>query len=115
MSAPVQFGPGASGAALSGTISGHEYMDYVLGARAGQHMSGTIRAEATNGDGSVYFNILPPGSDDVAIFVGAADEDGNAAEVALPETGEYVLRVYLMGNDRDAGRTVGYVLEVSIR
>jgi hypothetical protein len=35
--------------------------------------------------------------------------------VELPENGDYRLRVYLMGNDRDADKTVGYHVSISIR
>lgn len=37
------------------------------------------------------------------------------ASVELPTSGDYRIRVYLMGNDRDAGMTVAYDLDVSIR
>lgn len=36
-------------------------------------------------------------------------------EVRLPETGSYAIRVYLMGNDKDTGRTVRYAVTVAIR
>ncbi len=115
MSAPVHFEHGKSGAVISGTVTGHDYMDYVLGAAAGQHMSASLKVEGTNGHGIAYFNILPPGSDGTALFVGSMSDDGRAVDVVLPESGDYVIRVYLMGNDRDAGKTVGYALSVSIR
>ncbi len=55
----------------------------------------------------------PPGSDGVAIYNGSID--GNATTVDLPADGDYTIRVYLMGNDRDAGKTVGYTLDLSIQ
>lgn len=109
----VRFEPGASSATLNGTVIGHGYVDYSLGASAGQTMTASIEVAGTNGHGSVYFNILPPGSDDVAIFVGSMAPD-RTGTVDLPESGDYTIRVYLMGNDRDTGRTVGYRLEVGI-
>lgn len=33
----------------------------------------------------------------------------------LTESGAYVIRLYLMGNDRDSDKTVGYNLDVSIK
>lgn len=113
-SARVQFPAGSDNAALSGTIVGREYMDYLLGARAGQTMAVALSIEGTNGDGSAYFNILPPGSDGVAIF-NSSSAPNNYGEVRLPETGDYTIRVYLMGNDRDTGKTVGYTVSVTIR
>jgi len=35
--------------------------------------------------------------------------------VVLPASGDYRLRVYLMVNDRDADKTVGYHVKISIR
>ncbi len=36
-------------------------------------------------------------------------------EVRLPEDGAYTIRVYLMGYDEDAGKTVSYALRSTIR
>ncbi|MEW9807850.1 hypothetical protein [Mesorhizobium marinum] len=113
-SATVHFPAGSDGTTVSGSITGHAYFDYVLGANAGQTMSASLQITETNGDGSVYFNVLPPGSNDVAIFVGSMAVD-LTAKVKLPEAGDYKLRVYLMGNDRDAGRSVAYTVDISIR
>ncbi len=112
MSAAIKFEPGASSATLNGAITGQEYMDYVLGARGGQTMTVDLAVTDTNGDGTVYFNILPPGSDGEAIYNGSMD--GNAASVALPRDGDYTIRVYLMGNDEDAGKTAGFTVRVGI-
>lgn len=109
----VQFQPGATGTTLNGTIVGNEYRDYVLGARAGQTMVVSLDVTATNGNGSAFFNILPAGQDYPALYNGSTDDD-RRAEVALPESGDWAIRVYLMGNDRDADRTVGYSIDVSI-
>ncbi|MEM7074574.1 MAG: hypothetical protein AAGA28_13145 [Pseudomonadota bacterium] len=111
-SIPVKFETGADSATLNGTIVGDEYIDYVLGASAGQKMNVGLTVDATNGSGVVYFNILPPGSDGVAIYNGSID--GNDAFIELPENGDYTIRIYQMGNDRDAGKTSGFVLGVGI-
>lgn len=104
----VQFPKGQYGTHLSGTVTGHEYHDYRLGAGEGQEMF----VELTGGS-SAYFNILPPGSDNVAIY--NSSMNGNATTVTLPEKGTYVIRVYLMGNAEDSGQTVGYELDLSIQ
>ena len=111
--AKVEFKPGTSGLTLEGAVRGNEYFDYSLGANAGQTMNVDLRVDGTNGNGTIYFNILPPGSRGEAIYVGS--RDGTSATVRLPQSGEYVIRLYLMGNDRDTGKTVGYDLGVSIR
>lgn len=112
-SSPVHFAQGKDHAVLNGSIAGHGYHDYVLRARAGQTMAVKLTVTGTNGYGTIYFNILPPGSDDVAIFNGSMSADGSG-QVRLPEDGDYRIRVYLMGNDKDTGKTVGYSVKVSI-
>lgn len=112
-SADVQFKAGNYGTMLSGTITGNEYFDYKLRAKAGQEMYVSLSVTGTNGDGSAYFNILPPGSEGVAIYNSSTGDQ--AATVKLPKSGEYSIRVYLMGNDNDAGKTVGYNVDVSIQ
>lgn len=112
-SIPVKFSPGTSGATLSATITGDAYVDYVLGANTGQTMTVKLSVDGTNSNGIVYFNILPPGSDGVAIYNSSIN--GNDTSVALPESGDYTIRVYQMGNDRDAGKTSGFLVDVSIQ
>lgn len=112
--ADVHFEHGKDHAVLNGTVSGHHYFDYLLRARAGQTMAVKLKVTGTNGDGNAFVNILPPGSDGVAIYNGSASPDGSGS-VKLPEDGEYRIRVYLMGNDEDANKTVGYSLTVRIR
>ncbi|WP_254445779.1 hypothetical protein [Ruegeria arenilitoris] len=111
--ADVKFQHGNFGTMVNGTITGDEYFDYMLGAKAGQEMFADLKVSDTNGNGVIYFNILPPGSDGAAIYNGSID--GNTARIDLPEDGDYTIRVYLMGNDRDTGKTVGYNLDLSIQ
>ncbi|OWU83306.1 hypothetical protein ATO6_19425 [Oceanicola sp. 22II-s10i] len=113
MSAEVTFPKGNFGTMISGTIRGDEYFDYRLGARAGQQLFAELKVDGTNGHGTIYFNVLPPGSDNVAVYNGSID--GPSALITLRETGTYTIRVYLMGNDRDTGKTVGYLIDVSIQ
>jgi hypothetical protein len=63
----VQFPKGRSGTTIQGSIRGAETVDYTLRAAAGQAMK--VRLEP----GTVYFNVLPPGSNDVALFVGSRE------------------------------------------
>jgi hypothetical protein len=46
--------------------------------------------------GDAFFNILPPGSSDVAIYNSSIDGNG-ATAIRLPASGDYTIRVYLMG------------------
>jgi hypothetical protein len=79
-------------------ITGDEYIDYLLGARAGQEMAVSLIPGESNGDANIYFNILPPGSTGEAIYIGSID-GLDVTGVALPETGDYTIRVYQLGND----------------
>ena len=60
----VHFKKGANSAVVEGSINGYETMDYVLGARAGQHMNVSLATK----HGATYFNILAPGENEVAMF-----------------------------------------------
>ena len=113
MSEEIRFAPGNFGTMVEGSITGDAYFDHVLGARAGQEMFLDLQVAETDGNGTIYFNLLPPGSDDVAIYIGSIN--GNTTTVDLPEDGDYTIRVYLMGNDRDAGATVDYRIDLSIQ
>lgn len=109
----IHFDSGSDMGSATGSVTGRDYHDYVLGAREGQNMSVAISVDDSSGDGTVYFNILPPGSDDVAIFNSSNSAD-NFGEVKLPKSGNYTIRVYQMGNDKDAGATTRYTLSVTI-
>ena len=102
----VKFAPGKTSAQLHDSIRGHAYRDYRLEARAGQSL------EVRISDTGPYFNILPPGSKDVAIYIGSMN--GNTARLQLPADGLYTVRVYLMGGARDGGKTRSFTLDVAI-
>ena len=113
MSADVQFQRGNFGTVLSGTITGDEYFDYRLEAGQGQRMSVELTVTDSNGSGTAYFNILPPGSSGEAIYNSSIS--GNATSVTLPQRGDYTIRVYHMGSDESEGRTTGYKVDLSIQ
>jgi hypothetical protein len=109
----VTFAAGNFGTMVSGTISGDEYIDFILRASAGQKMFVDLSVTDSNGSGAAFFNILPPGSSGEAIYNGSID--GNTATVTLPTSGEYTIRVYLMGDDADSGKTTGFNVDLSIQ
>lgn len=109
----VKFKPGDFGAMVSGSIIGDQYIDYRLGAKAGQKMFIELVVEASNGNGTVYFNVLPPGSSGEAIYNSSID--GNTTTVTLPKSGTYSIRVYHMGDDEDSGKTSGFRIDLSIQ
>jgi len=104
----VHFKRGASSATLSGTIKGYDGKDYRVGAKAGQAIS--VLFEPKNK--SCYFNVLPPGSDDAAIFIGSSS--GNEFTANLRQTGDYVIRVYLMRNAARRNERCDYRFTVEI-
>jgi hypothetical protein len=104
----VQFEAGNDNAAVKGKITGNGYHDYLLGAREGQTMAVSLITK-----GTCYFNILPPGSNGTAIYNGSIDGP-DATNITLPKDGDYTIRVYLMGNDKDSGQTVDYQLSMTI-
>ena len=109
----VKFKPGDFGAMVSGTIIGDQYIDYRLGAKAGQKMFIDLVVDASNGSGTVYYNVLPPGSSGEAVYNSSID--GNTTTVTLPKSGTYSIRVYHMGNDEDSGKTSSFRIDLSIQ
>lgn len=107
-SIPVRFAKGASSATLTGTLKGDRIVDYRLRARAGQTLS--VRLET--GHTANYFNVLPPGSRDEAIFIGSTQ--GTEWTGQLPSDGEYTVRVYLMRSAARRNETARYALTVGI-
>ncbi|GLK42815.1 hypothetical protein [Novosphingobium sp. NRRL B-2648] len=104
----VQFARGASSTLLRGTIKGYQTIDYLLSARAGQ----TMTASLSSSNRSAYFNVLPPGSRDVAIFTGSTS--GNRFVGRLPSNGDYRLRVYLMRGAARRGERADFGLSVAV-
>jgi hypothetical protein len=107
-SRPIQFAKGVSSATIKASLKGDQTIDYKLRARAGQTMS--VKLKTSNG--SNYFNVLPPGSQDVAIFVGSSG--GNEWSAPLEADGEYTVRVYLMRSAARRNETASYTLTVGI-
>ncbi len=106
-SRPLQFAKGASSASVKSSIAGRQTIDYKLRAKAGQTM--TVRLKS--GNPGLAFNVLPPGSKDVAIegAIGLQDWSGT-----LPADGEYTVRTYLDRAGARRGEKAGYTLTVAI-
>jgi len=104
----VSFKKGASSAVVESTIKGYEIADYLLGARAGQHMKVSLATK----HGATYFNILAPGENEVAMFNGSISE--NQFEGMLPASGDYRIRVYMMRSAARRNEAANYRLEMII-
>jgi hypothetical protein len=107
----VQFERGTSGTTIKGTIKGRDTMHYLIGAQAGQVMDVRLSTKNT----STYFNIFAPGKtpgEDEAMFIG--DTGGDYFNGPLPETGDYLIQVYLYRNAARRGDTSQFDLKIEI-
>ena len=104
----VHFAKGAMSTVIKGQVKGYHYVDYQVRAGAGQ----TLSVEMKTGNGANYFNILPPGSGDVAMFVGSMS--GNRFSGVLPTDGDYAIRVYLMRNAARRNESARYTLTLDV-
>ncbi|MBL8421024.1 MAG: hypothetical protein JNK92_10340 [Dechloromonas sp.] len=104
----VHFAKGATATVIKGQIKGYQYVDYRLRAGAGQ----TLSVEMKTGNAANYFNILPPGSGDVAMFVGSMS--GNRFSGVLPTDGDYAIRVYLMRNAARRNESARFALTLDV-
>lgn len=111
--ARVEFEKGNDNAAINGTIVGDEYIDYLLGAKKGQTMAVSLIPGESNGNATIYFNVMPPGSTGEAIYNGSID-GLDATGIVLPKDGDYTIRVYQMGDDADSGKTTAFMISVGI-
>ena len=104
----VHFAKGATSTVIKGQVKGYQYVDYRLRAGAGQ----TLSVGMKTGNGANYFNILPPGSGDVAMFVGSMA--GNRFSGVLPTDGDYSIRVYLMRSAARRNESARYTLTIDV-
>ena len=104
----VKFRKGANSAVVEASINGYETVDYVLGAKAGQYMNVSLGTK----HGATYFNILPPGENEIAMFNGSVSE--NQYEGTLPASGDYKIRVYMMRSAARRNEVDNYRLEMII-
>jgi Bacterial SH3 domain len=97
----------AGGTVIAGEIRGDESADYVVAAEAGQ----TISVDLLSPNASADFNVLPAGAQE-AIFIGSTS--GAVADLSVPETGDYVVQVYLMRNAARRDEMASYTLGIGI-
>jgi len=103
----VSFAKGESSVTIKGQIKGDADVDYLVRAAAGQTLSVTLKAS----NRSNYFNVLPPGSADVAMHVA---QDGRPYTGMLPTDGDYKVRVYLMRSAARRNEVSNYELTISV-
>lgn len=104
----IDRGSRSSATTIEDSITGYEIVDYLLGAEAGQ----TMIVNMTSDSGANYFNIMAPGENEVAFFIGSIE--GNSYIGRLPQSGDYRIRVYQMRSAARRGQTARYALDVQI-
>jgi len=103
----VQFKKGSTSAVIKGQVKGYSDVDYLVRAGAGQ----TITVSLKVSNRSNYFNVLPPGSKDVAMYVGQTGEEFKGI---LPTDGDYKIRVYLVRAAARRNESSRYTLTVTV-
>jgi hypothetical protein len=102
----VKFAKNSSSASVKGAVRGYDYIDYIVGSRAGQKISLKLSAAKTF---PVFTVSLPNGEN----LEDAIERDQFSAE--LPETGDYVVRVFMMrAAARRKNSIAAYTLKISI-
>jgi hypothetical protein len=103
----VKFAKGTTSAVIKGQVKGSGDVDYLVRAGAGQ----TITVSLKVSNRMNYFNVLPPGSKDVAMYAGQTGEDFKGV---LPADGDYTIRVYLIRAAARRNESSRYTLTVSV-
>ncbi len=106
----VKFDSGATSKTVEGSITGYDGVDYLLNVRKGQLMNISMATQ----HGATYFNIMEPGEEYEAIFVGQNSAAGNQFEGVAEESGDYTIRVYMMRSAARRGETADYRLEMIV-
>ncbi len=103
----VEFGRGQSSTVIRGTVRGYEGANYRVNVRGGQRLAVTMDSS----NGSNYFNILGPGGGD-ALFNGSIS--GDFADIIVPDSGDYVIQVYLMRNAARRNEQARFTLRIEV-
>lgn len=93
---------------IAGVIKGRQFIDYQIQFEKGQ----TIEILLTGSNQSNYFNILPPGSKDVAIYNSSIN--GNKYKGLIDQSGLYTIRVYLMRSAARRNENSKFVLKIKL-
>ena len=105
---PVRFAAGSHSAVIKGSVKGYRYVDYQVRAGAGQQFAVGMQV----GNRANYFNILPPESRDVAMFIEGAGE--RRFDGMLPDDGVYTVRVFLMRSAARRNETGNFSLSIDL-
>ncbi|WP_130620715.1 hypothetical protein [Dyella amyloliquefaciens] len=102
----ISFDKGASSTTFTAPLGeGH---DYVLGAKAGQTLTVSLQ-----GPSGVYFNVLPPRSQDALVNTSVTG-DAHWTSV-VPQDGDYTVRVYQMRAAARQGKNPTFTITLAVR
>jgi len=104
---PLRIRPDAPATMITARIRGDQTIDYLVSGLKGQ----VLQVEFKPSNASAYFNVLPLGRDE-ALFTGSTY--GNRFEGALPGSGTFAIRVYLMRNAARRNEIANYALSVKL-
>lgn len=94
----------------AGSIKGRDYVDYRIAVGAGQSLAVELTGRSST---AVFFNIMPPGSDWQALFLGS-NEGSKFAKRMMPDDGKYTIRVYQMGAAASDGKKSTFTVKATV-
>ena len=101
----VRFAKGATSAVIKGQLRGDSDVNYLVNAGAGQ----TITVSLKSSKPRYYFNVLPSGSKNVAMY---AEQTGEDFKGVLPTDGHYTMRGYLVRAAARRDESSNYTLSI---
>ena len=104
---PLYWGPGEDTAVVKGSVTGDQFADYSFAAKRGTSMD----VQLNSADLSLCFNIIDRNSS-VAIDVDPPPREVRSWSGTIPASGEYRIRLYLMGAARDENKTGRFTMTV---
>lgn len=103
----ISFAKGKDRATLGGKVVGPQVREYAIRANKGQIMTVEVHSSNVN----LGFTVTGPDGQNLM----ESETSGKASE-SLPETGDYVIRVMLSGEEGNRkGASADYILKVGIR
>jgi uncharacterized protein len=107
---PLTLTPGQAPATYKGTVVGRGDVTYTVPGRKGQTLGVDLQTTST----SLYFNVLPAGSEE-AVYASDRGETGNKAAIVLPADGDYRVMVYLFRNEARRGTKAAFTISLSLK
>lgn len=104
---PLYWGPGEDTAVVRGSITGDQFSDYSFSAKGGTGLEVELNAANL----SLNFNIIEANSA-AAIKADPSPVSVRSWKGTIPQSGNYRIRLYLLGAARDEGKTVEFTLTV---